>query len=367
MRDANPKRNERPWRPPTINDVARLSGVSAATVTRALQGHPRVRATTRRRVEDAAAVLGYRPHTLARALVTGSSQTIGLLIPSSGDRFWAEVAVGAEERATEAGLSVLLAHTHDDPRRAARMLDVFLGKRVDGILLTAGAAGEQPLAQVDGLPPTVVVGWESPLREEELEAARRLRPQAMIDALEERAVVNGPNRVYFDDVAAARDSTEHLLGLGHERVAFVGAGRRASATLRLLGFRLALEDHGLPEAEIVECEPTLEGGREAATRALAGPERPTALVAYDDLVAIGALRAAHSLELRVPRDVSIVGFDDIDVAAYVQPPLTTIRQPKREMGRRGLDALLARAGADGPVRERLTGTLVVRDSTAAAA
>lgn len=350
-------------RPPTINDVARLSGVSAATVTRALQGYPRVRATTRRRVEEAAAVLGYRPHTLARALVTGSSQTIGLLIPSSGDRFWAEVAVGAEERAREAGLSVLLAHSENDPQRAARMLDVFLGKRVDGILLTAGAAGEQLLTQNPGRPPTVVVGWESPLRENELEAAQRLSPRAMIDALEARALASGLDRVFFDDVAAAREATAHVLALGHRRVAFVGAGTRASATLRLLGYRLALEEHGLSASEMVECAPTLEGGREGANRVLRRPDRPTALIAYDDLVAIGVLRCAHALGLQVPSDVSVVGFDDIDVAAYVEPPLTTIRQPKRVMGRRGLELLLGQPATDKPIEERLVGSLMIRESS----
>ena len=347
----------------TIKDVARLSGVSIATVTRALQGHPRVLPSTRYRVEEAAAALGYRPHFIARALATGTSDTIGLIIPSTGDRFWGEVAAAIEQRAAEAGFSVLFANSHGDLDRERRMVELFLGKRVDGIVVAAALGDSRSWFSPREAPlPVVHIGLDEGLRPQDLLAAQHLAVRELLGSTDA-----GPDgllgSVSFDDIEAARTAVRHLLELGHSQVAFVGAAPLRSAVLRLIGFRAALDDAGLRPATIVECEETLEGGRMAALKLLARPRRPTALVAYDDLVAIGVMRGAHALGLRVPEDASVIGFDDIDIAAFVEPPLTTVRQPKAEMGRLAVEILLQSLGGAPPSRCTLPGTLVVRSST----
>jgi DNA-binding LacI/PurR family transcriptional regulator len=347
----------------TIKDVARLSGVSAATVTRALRGHPRVLPETRRRVEDAAQILDYRPHSLAQALATGASQTIGLLLPSTGDRYWGEVAVGIEERAAEDGLAVLLANSHGEVSRAERMLELFLTKRVDGVIVTGGA-GVVDLGRLSRRgAPAVFIGWDPVVEAGAAEAAETLPPKTALDLV--RSSARPDAEVGSDDLSTSGAAVRHLLELGHDRIGFIGAGARESAMLRLIGFRLALDLAGLRPWALERSDGSLEGGRRAAERLLRGDRAPTALVAYDDLVAIGAMRAAHTLDLRVPADLSIVGFDDIDVAAFVEPPLTTVRQPKRELGRLAVSLLLERLdGTAPPIYERRPGKLVVRESTA---
>jgi DNA-binding LacI/PurR family transcriptional regulator len=346
----------------TIKDVARLSGVSTATVTRALRGHPRVLPETRRRVAEAARILEYRPHSLAQALATGASQTIGLLLPSTGDRFWGEVAFGVEERAAEEDLSVLLANSHALPARAERMLDLFLTKRVEGVIVTAGAGLVDLGRRARGAAPTVFIDWDAAVDAGTLEAAGTLPPRTALDLV--RARTRPEAEVLFDHAGAAAAVVRHLLELGHERLAFIGVGERESGVLRLIGFRLALEEEGLAPNALEHSDGSLEGGRRAAERLLGRHEAPTGIVAYDDLVAIGAMRTTHALGLRVPADVSIVGCDDIDVAAFVEPPLTTVRPPKRELGRRAVSLLLEqRAGGAPRSYEPLPGELVVRDST----
>jgi DNA-binding LacI/PurR family transcriptional regulator len=347
----------------TIKDVARLSGVSAATVTRALQGHPRVLEATRLRVEEAAQELGYRPDHIARALVTGTSRTIGLLIPTVSDPYWAEVAEGIEQRAAEEDFSVLFASAHGNPSRAEKMLDVFLGKRVDGVVVTASAGAE--FTVLDGTSaPAVVVGWDPPVAPAEVERAAGASVVALLDEEGRRAGAPIPH-VAFDDVGAGRIAARHLLELGHRRIAFLGGPATLAALLRLLGARAVLEQAGVSLESAALGADALEDGRVAAVGLLQSEPRPTALVAFNDLVGVGALHAAHSLGLAVPGELSVIGFDDIALAGFVEPGLTTVRQPKREMGARAIDLLLSvMRHAPSPGGDRLAGSLVLRGSTA---
>jgi LacI family transcriptional regulator len=349
----------------TIKDVARLSGVSPATVTRVMQGRDSVREETRRRVEEAVDALDYRPDHIARALVTRSSRTIGLLLPSSGDSFWGEVAAGIEERASEDGYSVIFANAHGSPLRESQMIDLFVGKRVDGIVI-AGATGDPRTWLAGHVPrsPVVLVNWDAAFRTQDLAAATLLPVEEMIVAFTAEVGGRGVSHVAFDDLGAGAAAVDHLVELGHTEIAFLGGTPIRPALLRILGFRRALERAGLPAGRIVPSGETLEAARDAARALLADDDGPTAIVAYSDVVAIGAMRAAHTLGVHVPRDLSVVGIDDIDVAAYVEPPLTTIRQPKRRMGKEAMEWILRQLiGGSVPAHDTLPGALIVRSST----
>jgi DNA-binding LacI/PurR family transcriptional regulator len=360
--ERTPTRTARRRRAVTIKDVARASGVSSATVTRALQGHPRVLDETRARVVDAARGLGYRPDHAARTLVTGTSQTIGLLLPSISDPYWSEVAEGVERQAAERDLSVLLAASHGEAQRAQEMLDVFLGKRVDGVVVTA-SAGAEPRLAAHGALPVVTIGWDPPVKQRELDRAVDAPTDAL---LKEWAAIMAPpaSHVAFDDLGAGRIAAGYLAKLGHVRIAFLGGPPTLGTLLRLLGGRRVLEEVGLEFTHVALGGDTLGQGRSSARQLLSEEQRPTALVAYDDSVAVGALKAAHELGIDVPGEVSVVGFNDIAFAAFSEPALTTVRHPKGEMGARALDLLVAAMEDSSPPGERLEGSLVERESAA---
>jgi LacI family transcriptional regulator len=317
-------------------------------------------------VAAAAASLGYVPHLGARALAKRSSRTIGLLVPSTSDAFWSEVTAGLDERAVRAGFSVLLATSHGDAGRERAMLELFLGKRVDGIVI-GSAAGEPAAWFSRGLPPApiVLVSWEMPLPARDLEEAVHGPVRETIDRLEERG--RGVLRhVRVDDVAGGVALASHLVGLGHRRIAFAGAAPVGPALLRLLGVRLVLEQTGFDLALIVPCAHTLEGGRAAGNRILAARPRPSAVIAFDDDVAVGIQRAVHAAGMRVPADLSIAGFDDIPVAAFIEPPLTTYAQPAAALGELAMDVVLQeREGDSATLETTLQGRLIVRGSTGA--
>jgi LacI family transcriptional regulator len=350
----------------TIKDVARLSGVSTATVTRALQGSPRVLPETRQRVQDAAAKLGYRPDSLARALVTGSSKTLGLIVPSSGDPFWGEITEAFEDRAAASGFSLLLGVAHADPDRERRMLELFHEKRVDGLVVAApaGNPGDWPHGGSGGAP-LVLVSWDTISQADDFERARTRPVGETVSALAGTPLGGDwAAHVAVDDVGGAAEVVRHLISLGHERIDLLAGPPLRPALLRMLGYRLALEEAGLPAGRMVSCDETFEAGRRATAELLAEAARPTAIVAYNDVVAIGAINGARRAGLAVPADISIAGYDDIDFASYVDPALTTLRQPKREMGVLAMDLLLdAITTGARSTRRTLSGELVVRGTT----
>ena len=349
----------------TIKDVAQLSGVSAATVTRALQGHPRVLPETRARVQSAASRLGYRPDHAARALVTGISRTIGLLVPTIRDPYWAEVAAGIEPRAADEGFAVLIASGYGDPVRAGQTLEVLLGNRVDGIIVTTSAGVAEPqLTEAMGLP-TVVVGLDPPVGTLELEGARSAPVETLLDAGERHRQRARVSHVSFDDVRAGEIAAQHLIDLGHRRIAFLAGPSTLATVLRIAGVRTVLEEVGLTLRSLSYGGDTFEQGCAAGLALLGGERDFTAVVAFNDLLAAGLVRAARTLGIDVPGELSVMGFDDIALAGLVEPALTTIRAPKFEMGERAAELLLLQIETDAGMRlERLRGTLVVRESTA---
>jgi DNA-binding LacI/PurR family transcriptional regulator len=334
-------------------------------VTRALHGHPRVLPATRARIEVAAAALGYVPHLGARALAKRSSETIGLLMPTTADSFWGEVADGLEERAMSRGYSTLIATSHNDPRRERGMLELFLGKRVDGIVV--GSAAATPADWFPGNRPStpiVLLSWNAPYEPEHV-AMVQTEPVAAAQASVLALANDIPyQHVATDDAAATADATRYLLDIGHRSVAYAGLAPMRPSLLRFLGFRVALEERGLAPAAAIECPLTLEGGQRAGRAIAAMSPRPTAVLAYDDMVAVGIIRAVHAAGLRVPEDISVVGFDDVSVAAFVEPPLTTVRQAMPELGTLAVDMIFAALDGtridQGPL---LPGELIVRHST----
>jgi DNA-binding LacI/PurR family transcriptional regulator len=349
----------------TIRDVARLSGVSTATVTRVLQGNPSVKEETRHRVKEAVGILGYRPDGIARALVTRTSNSVGMLLPSSGDAFWGGIAEGIEARANQAGFSVLFGAGHADIEREAAMIELFLGKRVDGIVV-AGSVGNPDLWFAGSSPPVpvVLVNSDTRLRADDLQRAESAPPEQVLRSLSWAVGTPGMGQVAFDDIGGTRMLVQDLLQDGHRRFAFVGGEPVRPTILRILGFRLALGEAGIEPMAIVSCAETMEAGREVGLDLLRRPERPTAVIAYSDVVAIGVLRATHELGIHVPEDISVAGFDDIEVAAYVEPPLTTVAQPKHEMGRLAMDLVLEALDANAPLGSHdVPGSVIHRGST----
>jgi LacI family purine nucleotide synthesis repressor len=336
----------------TIREVAKESGVSIATVTRVLQDSIHVRQETRTRVQAAINRLGYQPDSVARALVSGTTtRTIGLLIPTSSDLYWGEITAGVEAQARNAGYAVLLGHTNRSPAQEQELVQLFLGKRVDGLILGGVSSDEREwLQSVQRRVSVVFIGWDAPTpaTSSASEPKSRVEPvpaQAVaraIQAFHESADKRSAKPLFIaDDRLGARMVIEHLLDLGHRNIGFI-AGRLFEPSLRMIeGIRDVLDARGLWPCPIWRCDETLDAGRVAALAMLKLKKRPTALFGYNDLIAIGAMRGAYEFGLRVPDDVSVIGFDDIEAAAFVKPALTSVRVPKFEFGSLAVKALLS--------------------------
>jgi LacI family transcriptional regulator len=329
----------------TIADVAARSGVSTATVSRILAGIGAARPETRARVVAAARELEYRPSGVARALKTHATRTLGLLITDIENPFYPQVVRAVEDTAHELGYGIVLCNAADDPGRELRSLNLLLERRVDGLIVASSRATRRHAA---------------------------LLAQASIPVVLVNSHASGSNLPAISTAhrSGARLATEHLLGLGHRVIGHISAPRaNAAAGLRLAGIRDALRAAGLAVDGLVVAvgDGHVAGGQEAATALLANPGL-SALVCYNDLTAIGALRAVRAAGRQVPDDVSVVGFDDIDLAAWTDPPLTTIRQLTAEMGRwaveRLTDILRSPSSAAAAPRVTLQPELVVRGSTA---
>jgi DNA-binding LacI/PurR family transcriptional regulator len=330
-------------RRPTIYDVARLAGVSTATVSRALNGTGQIAPATRAAIDAAVAQLGYHPNTAARSLVTRSTQTIALLLPDITNPFYADLVSGIQRRALETGHTMLLCTTEGDAEREEQYLALLRAKQVDGVL-------------VDGLvlPPDRIARF-----------VRNGPPIVCLDRDVESASVP---LVQVDNRLGARRATEHLLELGHRQIAHVaGAPGLGISEERVGGYRDALVAVGLaPDPRLVATGAFTEEGGHEATLGLLDAAEPTAVFAANDLSALGALSALAERGLRVPDDVSVVGFDDLRLSRFTTPPLTTVHQPAREIARRATDLLLDLAAGRPPqeLRHVLEPELVVRGSTA---
>jgi LacI family transcriptional regulator len=336
-------------RPPRLRDVARAAGVHVATASRALNDETAsmLSAATVERVRQAAEALGYRVNGMARALKTRRSLAIGMLVPDITNPFFPPVVRGAEDALAKAGYSLVLANTDNDDQRARREVQIMLEGRVDGLLLAMARRRDPLVAELFAGPVPVVL------------------VNRTVDHVGAFAVVP-------DDHAGAVLAVEHLYQLGHRRIAHV-AGPQSTSTgaRRLAGFIQATESLGVAGAWVEAAQfNELEGAR-AADALLAGARdgkgpRPTAVVAANDLLALGVLDVAARERLACPADLSVVGFNDMPFVDRLQPPLTTLRVAEYDLGYRAATLLLERI--ERPERRAetllLTPELIVRGSTA---
>jgi DNA-binding LacI/PurR family transcriptional regulator len=327
---------------PTIYDVARVAGVSTASVSRALNGTGQLSATTRAAIEAAVEQLGYRPNTIARSLVTKSTQTIAFLLPDITNPFYAALVSGIQAYALAHDHTMLLCTTEGDAEREEQYLELLRAKQVDGAL-------------VDGLvlPPSRI--------------ARFVEDGFPIVCLDRDIAARSIPLVQVDNRLGGRIATEHLLELGHHTIAHVtGARSLRISEDRLAGFRDAYAAIGMKPLELVaDGRFTEEGGYEATKTLLDKGIDFTAVFAANDLSAVGVLHALAEAGRRVPDDVSVVGFDDLRLSAYTAPPLTTVHQPAAEIAQRATEMLIALTKGQRvrKLRHLLPPELVVRGST----
>jgi LacI family transcriptional regulator len=324
--------------PVRLRDVAEAAGVDSSTVSRVLSGDRSlsVRPETRRRVLETAARLRYRPNRSARALKTARTMAIGMIVPELANVAYASIAQGADERASRAGYALLVATGSVRDRLST------LEGRIDGLLVGIATSETLDIGELGGGLPAILVNRREPI---------------------------GIPSVTVDDEAGAALATAHLLAIGHRRIAHVGGPQNSdTGRRRLAGYRAALVAHGVePLAELVtEASYDEAGGQLAAERLLRLRPLPTALFVANVRAAIGALAVARRLGLRVPADLSIVGFHDAPIATYLDPPLTTVRMPLAEMGGSAVEILLAVINGEtvDDLRVGMPPELVVRASSA---
>jgi LacI family transcriptional regulator len=333
---------------PTQVDVARLADVSTATVSYVVNdqngGRVPISEGTRQRVLEAVEELGYVPDARAQALRSGDTKTIGLIIPDiRNPHFW-EHAEGVEQESFALGYHVLLSSIALDLEYGEDILKDLSRRRIDGLILASSFIKQSEEAQkilsyLKRRLPVVVIGT-----------------QADIDC------------VMSDYRTVTREVMEHLLSLSHRRIGLIyGIGTAEPAKDRLQPYQESLRAAGLPVDQelIINCGPTIEDGYQAALQLLQRPSRPTALLAINDLLAMGALRAAGDLNLSVPGDVSLAGYDDIPMANYLQPRLTTASKDTIRLGREAVKLLLARLRDPDQPHQKITvpTRLIIREST----
>lgn len=326
---------------PTIKDVARDAGVSLGTVSRVLGKNATVNRAIRLRVEEVIEKLGYSPSSLGRSLRLNKSDIIGLVIPDITNPFFAELAKHLEVLASAVGYSVLLANTHDDPEAEKTQIKSLLGRVPAGIVI---APVSNSLVSERLSKDMVCVTIDRPLA--------------------------GHSLVSVDNIEGGRLAAEHLLTLGHIRIGYIGGPRTTEVSLlRLKGFSDAIATAAGRfgkdvELTVVEGQFDYKSGEEMGRKLLSVPVeiRPTAIATANDQQAIGLLRCSRDMGIRVPEDLSIIGFDDIPLASLVLPRLTTVRQPIQEIAEIAIRAVLGRGAIDGPIL--LSPRIVVRESTA---
>ncbi|TDD57034.1 LacI family transcriptional regulator [Nonomuraea terrae] len=322
---------------PTIRNVAERAGVSKSLVSLVLRGSPHVSEHRRQAVLQAARELGYRPNAVARSLVEGRTHLVGALVADLHNPFYAEFLDGLQESLHGDGLRMLIGNSQWDPAFEDEAVEAFLELRVDGLVLLGIAPTSETLVEATSYTPTVVVG-------------------------ERDNQLDGVDIVVDDDQLGARMAIDHLVELGHKRIAHIES-RRAS---RCEGYLVAMRRHALAPYIMVEAaESDEDGGRAAAKALLTRDPRPTAIFAANDVVALGVLSAAGELGLRVPEDLSVVGYDNTHLSASHHISLTSVDQPRRAMGRSAAALLSDRIGDPGKAARlrEIRPELVVRRST----
>jgi DNA-binding LacI/PurR family transcriptional regulator len=326
----------------TLKDIARECGVDVATASRALNKVYGVREGTRQKVLDVAKRLNYRPNRLAKGLATGRSHTLAMIISDVRNPFFAELARGAEDAAFEAGYELVLCNSDLNPEKQMRYIRALLEKQVEGILMNTVAKlsrAEQDELSRSGLPIVLLN-----------------RPPASI---------RGFSSVIADNFQGGLLAGRYLMDRGHRAIAHLtGPQEHGSLMERTKGFQKGVEE-AIPAPLIVRGQHNTEGGYEMMKKLLANGHPLTAVFAANDAIAFGAIRAIFDAGRRVPDDISVVGFDDVELASIIRPPLTTIHQPKYEMGKAAVEILLrlaTRAGSWTPEHRLFEVRMVERQS-----
>jgi DNA-binding LacI/PurR family transcriptional regulator len=327
----------------TLDDVARRVGVTSATVSNVITGKGSVSEKTRERVFAAIAELGYQPNLVARGLAQKKTLTLGLVLLTIANPFYAEIAVEIERVARQHGYQLLLCNTHKDPVIGREQLKGLSSRWVDGLVIMGGSL---PVSDI-------------------LSTTRRGRPMVLCLRSEEELSVSLPV-IDVDFYSAGELAAEHFLELGHQRIAIIT--ENPSHSLRMEGFRTKLATTGvpLPEEYIQYGDSTVSSGYHATDVLLELARRPTAIFATNDLMALGAVEAAIDHGLRVPADFSVVGLDDIMLGTHMRPPLTTVAIPKHELAKEAIELLLRFISgvALEPILLTVRPYLVTRHSTA---
>jgi LacI family transcriptional regulator len=322
----------------TIRDVAARAGVSVATVSRVFNRKGPIRETTYQRVLAVAERMHYVPHAGARSLSTRSTNTIGVILPELHGEFFSEVIRGIDISARNRGLHLIVSGSHSDPAAMCAVMRAVRG-RVDGlIVMSPDLDATLLLADLPRGVPIVLLN----------------------------ATAEGRPSITIDNAGGARAVVRHLASLGHRRIAFIsGPTKNGDAAARRRGYRAGVRAAGAEQDLALEVAGnfTEESGYDAGRTIANGARRPTAVFAANDAMAIGALSAFNELGIRVPDDIALVGFDDIPIARFLSPPLTTVKVPIAHLGRRGLELLLD--PPDGNCSETLNPALIVRQSCGA--
>ena len=332
----------------TIKDIARKTGVSHSTVSRALHGNTLISDETAQKIRQAAIEMGYKPSAAARSLKTNRSQVLGVIVSSLDDPFFSEILIGIEEIAQEGGYSLFIAASQRDHNRERKIVQTMMEHRTDGIIICSSSfSADQGRQLLQYGFPIVVVNHQS--------------------------AENFHYSIYHDDIDGSRQITRHLINLGHKKIAYLGNSNSGRTTLdRLSGFRAEMETAGLhlPASYIYNVaggDPN--HGLEGISYFLNLEDRPTAIVCFNDLIATGVIQGVQKAGLTVPEDLSITGFDNIPFSSFTNPTLTTFDQPKQSIGAEAAQLLLDLLDKESPKKPDfpevriLKGKLLVRNST----
>jgi LacI family transcriptional regulator len=326
-----------------IREIARRARVSTATVSRTINHVPTVDPQLAKRVWKVVEELGYYPNTQARALVSGRSRIFGLIVSEITNPFFPEIVETFETLAVENNYEILLTSTVHDPKRMELSVRRMIERRVDGVAI-------------------LTFGMEDSL----LEHLRfRKVPLVFVDVGPDAP---GVANIRIDYQSGLRQAVQHLAALRHTRIAFVtGPSHLKSAQAREAAFRVSMEEIGLPADLIVEGDHTLEGGMRALTTLIGSRRRPTAVLCSNDMTAIGVMREAYDQEIKIPNELSVIGFDDIRLAQFTTPPLTTVRMSQKELANLAFRALMnevtRKTPADSGTEYPLITSLALRQST----